>query len=302
MAGMNSTHTYHRFLSIDLMKEFTICETFSRPETPYKIVLNQPRAYGCMVGNFLIKQNLLLPGANIMEIGGGYGNLMHGLMSSHADLVHKIFMVDLSRKLLHRQNATLRPWKDIISFIHADIHELMDAITRMDLIIINEVIGDLDTMTDVDPSDIPQEARSLIETYGLDFPKSETFHLNIGAIKLIETLCRKGIPVFIAEHSSDPIIPQDMPFLSRGLVLNSFPRKIGLYKHDEYTIRFSHLVQVANKLGKETKTGALIDLLDIKKSPAMRSIFTSRACATEKQEIIYEFLDHIREYRWLIIR
>jgi hypothetical protein len=33
----------------------------------------------------------------------------------------------------------------------------------------------------------------------------------------------------------------------------------------------------------------------------MRMIFTSRACSTERQEIIFELLDHIREYRWLTI-
>jgi hypothetical protein len=33
----------------------------------------------------------------------------------------------------------------------------------------------------------------------------------------------------------------------------------------------------------------------------LRFIFTSRACSTEKQEIIFEFLDHVREYRWLAI-
>jgi hypothetical protein len=92
-----------------------------------------------------------------------------------------------------------------------------------------------------------------------------------------------------------------MPFLSHGLALDSFPREIRLSGHMEYTIRFSHLVQIATSYGRKTSTGSLIDLVGMKNSPALRFIFLSNACSTDDQAVTHEFLDHVREYRWLTI-
>ncbi|MBN2297722.1 MAG: class I SAM-dependent methyltransferase [Deltaproteobacteria bacterium] len=301
MAQIYSTGTYHRTVPIDLMKEFTICESFSRANTEYCVALERPAAYGSIIGDFLIRQGLLRQGASIVEIGGGYGSLMNAFLSAHAEMVKRVVMVDLSEGLLRRQKKTLERWHDKVRFVRADIHELAGSIRGADLIIMNEVIGDLDTMIDIDPEDLPHQVRRLVDSYGLGIPSQGCFNLNIGAIKLIETICSKGIPIFLTEHSSDPIIPQDMDFLSKGLDLDSYPRRIDLFKHCEYTIRFSHLIQAAHALGRKTETGALLDLINIRKSPALNMIFTSRACSTDYQEIMFELLDHIREYRWLLI-
>jgi SAM-dependent methyltransferase len=302
MAQINSTYMYHRNTPIDLMKEFTICESFSSPASAYTITLTEPRAYGAMLGDFLIAQNLLTKGSTILEIGGGYGSLMHGLLSAHGDLVKKVFMVDLSPGLLRRQRKALRTFSERITFIQGDIQELIPAITGVDLIIANEVIGDLDTMIDIDPGDPPGQARTLMETYALAPPAEGPFNLNTGAIRLVEAMCRKNIPVLLTEHSCDPIIPEDMQYLNQGLDLDSYPRRIPLYNHCEYTIRFSHLIKVAQAFGRHARTGSLIDLINLRKTAALKTIFTTRACSTDRQEIIYELLDHIREYRWLIIR
>ena len=301
MSEMNSTYHYHKNTPIDLGKEFTICESFSSPSSPYAVMLGEPTAYGAMAGDFLREHNLLRKGSTIVETGGGYGSLMHGLLSAHGDLIHKVFMVDLSQGLLHRQKKRLMPWQDRICCIRGDIHDLIPAITGVDLIIANEVIGDLDTLCGIEANNLPQQARDLIDTYALEIPEQGLFNLNYGAIRLVEALCEKGIPAFITEHSCDPVIPGDMQYLARDLKLDSFPRRIDLYKHSEFTIRFSHLIKVAQALGRKTMSGSLIDLINLKKSNALKTIFTIRACGTERQEIIYEMLDHIREYRWLII-
>ena len=60
-------------------------------------------------------------------------------------------------------------------------------------------------------------------------------------------------------------------------------------------------MRAAAACGKTARTGSLLDLLPIRRTGDMRMIFTSRACSTERQEIIFELLDHIREYRWLTI-
>lgn len=301
MAEVNSTTTFHRCAPIDLMKEFTICESFSVPDSPYAVALEKPRSYGAMIGDFLVAHGLLRTDSVVCEIGGGYGSLMQGLLSEYAHLVGRVYMLDLSKKLLKRQLARLAPWSSRVNSIQADIHETIDALSGIDLLIINEVIGDLDALTGIDPADIPEEAAEIIRAYDLDIPSSEPFCLNIGAIRLVDAICRRDIPVFLTEHSSDPIIPDDMRYLEKGLKLDSFPREIKLSNHSEYTIRFSHLMRVAAFYGKAVRTGPLLDLLPVRRTGDMRMIFLSRACGTDRQEIIFELLDHIREYRWLTI-
>jgi len=299
--GTNSTRGFHKEIPIDLMKELTICESLATRASPYVAALGYTKSYGIMLGDFLLEARLLKPGATILEIGGGYGSLMEGLLSSHGHLIHKVFMMDLSPMLLKRQRQSLKNHSEKVSFIQADIHELAGVRGDLDLVIVNEVIGDLDVATGLVPEDLPGEASSLIGAYGLEIPRDEPFNLNIGAIRLVETICNLGVPAFISEHSSDPIIPDAMPYLAQGLHLDSFPREIRLHGHCEYTIRFSHLISVAQSLGRSTRTGSLIDLLGGEMLPCWRFIFTSRACSNDKQELIFEFLDHIREYRWLTI-
>lgn len=302
MADINTTYNYHRQTPIDLMNEYTICESLSDTNSAYMEALETRRPYGAMVGDFLAENTLLGKGSRIIEIGPGYASLMQGLLSSYHDCIRHVFMIDLSRDLIKRQRTTLNRWEDMITSIQGDIHELIHSIKSVDLIIINEVIGDLDTLTGLDPDSLPDEAAGLIKDYGLEIPSRGPFNLNIGAIRLVESICKKSIPAFITEHSCDPIIPRDMEYLAKGLALDSFPREISLFGHSEYTIRFSHLEKTAKAHGKKVSTGALTDLVHLKKSHALKFIFTSRACSTEKQEAIYELLDHIREYRWLVIR
>jgi len=301
MAEVNSTAQFHRATPIDLMKEFTICESFSRIDSPYTVALEKPRSYGAMVGDFLVREGLLKEGTTVCEIGGGYGSLMQGLLNEYGHLIDRVCMLDLSKGLLKRQLERLAPWSSKITSVQADAHEMIGAISGIDLLILNEMIGDLDTMTGIDPADIPEEAGEIIRAYNLDVPACESFCLNIGAIRIVEAICRRSIPAFLTEHSSDPIIPDDMRYLEKGLKLDSYPREISLYKHSEFTIRFSHLMRVAAVCGKTSRTGSLLDLLPVRRTGDLRMIFTSRACGTDRQEIIFELLDHIREYRWLTI-
>ena len=298
--GLSTTADYHRFTPIDLMSELTICESFSDPASPYGAVLEKPSSYGAMVGDFLTLMGLLKDGSTVCEVGGGYGNLMHGLLSSHGTRIERAYMIDLSLSLLKKQRARLSPWRPRVSFIHGDIHELLGAVSGIDLFLVNEVMGDLDTLTGIDPSRMPPEAEELVRSYALDIP-DRPFNLNIGALKLVEALCRTGIPALLTEHSCDPVIPDDMAYLARDLVLDTYPREIKLHGHSEYTIRFSHLVRVARAHGRTVGTGALLDLIPVKKGKSLETIFRLRACDTKDHEIIYELLDHIREYRWLVI-
>lgn len=299
--GINSTRGFHRESPVDLMKELTICETLASPASPHAQSLGIKKGYGALLGDFLASRGLLGPFSTVLELGGGYGTLMHGLLASHGHLIQKAIMMDLSPMLLRRQRTRLQEFRDRVSFIQADIHELKGAGGRLDLIIINEVIGDLDVTCNLDPSDLPEEVAWLVKTYGLETPDAGPFNFNTGALRLVETLCRLGVPAFLSEHSSDPIIPVAMPYLGEGLCRDAFPREIRLHGHSEYTIRFSHLVKVAQALGRTVHTGSSFELLGLQGDPSWRFIFMNRACATDRQELVYEFLDHVREYRWITI-
>ena len=288
-------------MPVDLIKEYTINESLSGVGSPYTALLENPRPFGQIVAEKLEGLGLLPDGLTIMEAGGGYGSFMEAMLSSSRGLIKKVLMADLSPELLKKQRKRLEPFKDMVSFINADIHEILPAISGVDLIIMNEVIGDLDTMTGLKPGNIPCEISLLINKYGLDMPESGAFALNIGAIKAVEAVCSKGMPAYISEHSCDPVIPEDMPWLARRLELDSYPREIRLFAHSEYTIRFGHLISVAKYFGRRTMTGSYIDLVDLKRKPSYKFIFETGACSTLEQEIVLEFLDHIREYRWLII-
>lgn len=283
------------------MREYTICESLASVDSPYMIALEDPRPYGTIIGDTLKSIGMLTPECTLCEIGGGYGSLMAGLLATHVSSVNNVCMIDLSRYLLERQKKVLAPWSHLITFVLADAMELIPAISRVDVIILNEIIGDLDAWKNVDGGNIPDEIVRFLDRYGLEVPPHGTFNFNMGAVGLIEDICRKGIPVFVAEHASDPIIPPDMAFLGRDLDTDGFPREIRLWGHSEYTIRFSHLIKIAEFWGRNVTGGSLIDLVGVKKSQKMRFIFTSHACATDEHEIIFEFLDHIREYRWLAI-
>lgn len=301
MVKISRTRDYHKYHHVDLMTELTICETLGSVKSPHMVALNEPKAYGAIVGDLLVEHGLLKPGCTICEIGGGYGTLMAGLLGSHASLINRAVMMDLSMHLLKKQRAILEPWAVKTDFIQADAHDFLPIMHNIDLIIINEVIGDFETWKDLDPHNLPKEAGRMVNRYALDIPGTERFNFNMGAISLVEKICRSGIPAFIAEHSSDPIIPAEMTFLEKGLEIDSYPREIQLRDHCEFTIRFSHLLRVAEWWGRTITRGSLIDLVGLKKSPKMKFIFSMRSCASDEHEIIYELLDNIREYQWLLI-
>lgn len=294
---INDTRHHYRFGTVDLMTEFTICESFATIDSPYMTAVDRPRPYGVMVGELLG----LREGSRICEAGGGYGNLMRGFLEGYARQIDHVYMIDLSRSLLRRQRDRLKAWSSLITYINGDITEMVAAFSDIDCLIMNEVIGDLETIQDLNCTDLPGDVQEMIQRYDLETPSAGTVNFNWGAIRLVEEICRRGIPVFISEHSSDPLVSDDMAFLRRGLNRDGFPREIRLAGHSEFTIRFSHLVKVARAWGCSVDGGSLIDLVGLKRSPKMRFVFTAHAQATDEQALLYELLDHIREYRWLLI-
>jgi hypothetical protein len=300
--GLHDTRHYHLHHPVDLMTEFTVCESLGSLRSPTLRALGLGKTYGAILGERLLERGLFGKGCCICELGGGYGSLMRGLLEAQGDLVGRVIMVDLSRALLGIQRRALEPWRDRLSVVLGDALEVLPAVSGADLFLVNEMIGDLPVRTGLDPERLPADAAAAVDRYGLAVPGQGPFHLNIGAIRLVEAICRKGIPAFLTEHSSDPVIPREMPFLAKGLETDGWPREIRLTAHSEYTIRFSHLEQVARALGRNVETGSLLEWVGYGNAQKARFIFNARACSTDEQALTFEFLDHVREYRWLIIR
>lgn len=301
MKKISRTDDFYSRGPVDLMTEYTICESLGSVDSPYMAALGEPRTFGASLGRLLAAQGVLTAGLRVCEAGGGYGSLMRGLLESHGDELDHVIMLDLSMGLLERQKRALSRWPEKLSFINGNVQDLLPALSGVDLFIMNEVAGDLDTWVDLDPSDLPHEVARLVDRYGLDIPSKGSFHFNMGALRVVETLCRKGWAAFLSEHSSDPLIPHDMDYLGRDLETDGYPREIRLKGHSEYTIRFSHLMDVARGLGRKVVTGSFAELVGLAHSPRLRAVFLGRMTASDEHAILYELQDHIREYRWLLI-
>ncbi|MDD5475826.1 MAG: hypothetical protein PHU03_04845 [Syntrophales bacterium] len=301
MKEIRRTDRHYRYGAVDLMTEYTICESLGSIDSPYMVALREPRTFGSSLAELLMERGVLRPGMRVCEAGGGYGTLMRGFLEERGYLIEYVVMVDLSLRLLERQRRVLSPWSGKLSFVNGNIQEVLHSMSGIDLFIMNEVAGDLETWVNLEPAALPDEVSRLVDSYGLDIPASGLFNFNVGAIRVVETLSKKGWPAFLSEHSSDPLIPSDMGYLERDLDMEGYPREIKLKGHSEFTIRFSHLLAVARFLGREVVTGSFAELVGLAHSPRMRAVFCGRMTANEENSLLYEFLDHVREYRWLLI-
>ena len=71
--------------------------------------------------------------------------------------------------------------------------------------------------------------------------------------------------------------------------------------HDEYSIKFSHLQQVALTFGYTCLRGPFGDYLAFDWTEELRHIMRSRVCGSEKDEIIRQFVEDLYKYEYLIL-
>ena len=167
MPSIHDTRHYHLHHPVDLMTEFTVCESLGSPSSPYLRALGMASTYGAILGDRLREKGLLRKGSRICEIGGGYGSLMRGLLEAHGELVERVVMVDLSRALIGRQRRALNPWKDRMGYVLGDALEVLPAISGVDFFLVNEMIGDLPVWTNLDAGHLPREVSDVIDHYRL---------------------------------------------------------------------------------------------------------------------------------------
>ncbi|MBN2706840.1 MAG: SAM-dependent methyltransferase [Deltaproteobacteria bacterium] len=327
--SLNLTSSYYTGDHPSLLWEMTVCQSLGDGDGAFAETLQRPQAYGRRLAEFLLERDLPANCGKLVEVGGGYGTLMAALLEVICP--QSVTMVDISPRLLALQQQRLSPYQaefhcqDIFTWLEDHRH------ASAELIILNEVIGDLPSITEISKktlqsllmrSDLKRRADSgrldqldetqlllecarLITAYGLDLAElPECFNFNYGALLVLEMLARTNIKrALITEHGCDTVLPYPFSLYSAisPPVSNRNPRRIRLKDHDEYSIRFDHLEKTAQGLNFTVQRFHLFELLQMRFDDEIHDLLQGRRPTSEKQEIFLEFYEHAAEYQGLYL-
>lgn len=304
---VNRTDEYHRNALGTLGWELTVCNSLADEKSPCRKVLINPVSFGEALFRFLETLLRMRKIVRVIEVGGGYGNLMADFVRLRPNL--KPTMVDLSPALLSRQKEALQG-RDA-EFISADFFDFPDeTLGSYDLAIFNENLGDFPTVCDVPTAEFLRAGgadsgiiagiRRDFEKYQLPNPNIDFFNYNIGAMRALEKLCDARIPfIYLSEHSCEAEAPPHLaPFLE--VRADGNPREIRLHGHVEYTVKFSHLERAAKHFGYITHRGCFADFLKIRWTDELQFILHSKSMK-EEHEVIRQFVEDLYTYEYLVL-
>jgi hypothetical protein len=305
---LHTTSDYHTGTIQTLGWELTVCNTLWSVNSPCRKILNTLGSYGDLLFKHLSRFIPFASIRHVIEVGGGYGYLMKDLMEKVP--CARVTMVDISHHLLQKQMTSVTA--DRCEFYCEDFLVTPESrLAGMDLAIINENLGDFPTLTDLDDTlltmmpdtlDGPlRDARRLMDANHLNVPPYSPFCLNSGALEALEKFCMAKIPfIFIGEHSCESEVPGDLS----GIVhvrSSGNPERIGLYGHEEYTIRFSDLEQLAKSHGYGVRRGPFADFLQWEPTAHVKRILTSRIDMSDEDKMIRQFIEDLYQYEYLIL-
>ncbi|MBA4389788.1 MAG: hypothetical protein C0399_02490 [Syntrophus sp. (in: bacteria)] len=244
----------------------------------------------------------------VVEIGGGYGYLMKGFLDSNKAL--EPCMLDISPYLIEKQKETLKDYH--ISYKVEDFLETDPGfLGGFDLAIMNENLGDFPTLINLSRKmlELPpkshdpylRQALYFFERYKLDWPPGEAFNLNSGALEAVEKLCASGVSyIFLGEHSCEATVPESLrPFIQ--IQSAGSPERISLMGHDEYSIKFSYLQQVARALDYRCIRGPFADFIPFDLTEELRFIMASHGQHKDEDEMICQFIEDLYKYEYLVL-
>lgn len=305
---LNETSDYYLHAGDALGWELTVCNALHPEKSPCREILKRNLTYGDLLCDHLSCFVPMDAIERVIEIGGGYGYLMQALLTRNRHL--RATMLDISPFLSRRQKDTLRDFEVetiVEDFLLTDPSRLQGK----DLAILNENLGDFPTLINI-PADVlvgPPDglegpfgrAREIFDRYALKRPETDSFNLNLGAIEVVEKLCASGIPyIFLSEHSCEAIVPEPYRDLIR-ISSSENPERIVLKGHCEYTIKFSHLEEVARTFDYLTHRGPLADFIEVEFDRKTRFITASKVVLEDEDEIIRYFVEDLYKYEYLIL-
>lgn len=280
------------------------------PQSLCRRILKKDGSFGFLLYDFLQTLIPLDAIASLIEVGGGYGHLMRDFLKRNDKL--RATMIDLSPFLLEKQQETLREYE--VQFIPGDFLKMDNSIlSNIDLVILNEVVGDFPTACQVsekllvdsghgleDP--LLREVKRIYNAYRLDPPNSQDFTVNLGAIQALEKLCIARVPyIYLSEHSCEARVPQQLAGLLE-LSPSGNPERIRLHGHDEYTIRFSQLERVGAFFGYTSHRGQYIDFIEPFIGDDIEFILRLGSSRIDRHEIIRQFIEDLIKYEYLILK
>ena len=306
--SLNSTQAYHVNQLNTLGWELTVCNALHPEGSPVRKLLSCNDSFGHLLYDYLSKFMPMERIEKILEIGGGYGYLMRDFLDRNGSL--KACMLDISPFLLGKQQETLKEYA--LDFRQEDFLETDTIFLKgFDLAILNENLGDFPSLVNlsqdvfglstdnVDP--VLQWAAGFFKKYNLELPDRKTFNVNVGAIEALEKLCGAGIPyIYVGEHSCEASIPECLRSVIH-VESTGNPERISLAGHDEYTIKFSYLQQVAHALDYTSIRGPFADFIQFEMTDEIRFILSSGGRHSDEAEMICQFVEDLYKYEYLIL-
>lgn len=312
---LSRTDDYHKQVLSTLIWEVTLSVMLEDHRSLCRSILQKNESFGNLLYDFLCTIIPMESIRSIIEVGGGYGYLMRDFLIRNKGLCAT--MIEISPALIEKQKALLGDFN--VRFIHDDFF-LADplAFSNIDLAILNEVIGDFPTACNVpanslfnqaDPDDsgnaVQREVFRVRKKYGIVPAVGDQFTVNLGAIQALERLCIARIPnIYISEHSCEARVPERLAGL---LALDAIgepkgvPERIRLYGHDEYTVRFSDLEQVAKSFGYKVRRGQYIDFIEPIIDDEVEFILRLGSSKIDRHEIIRQFIEDLVKYEYLVL-
>jgi hypothetical protein len=130
----------------------------------------------------------------------------------------------------------------------------------------------------------------------------EQVNLPIGAVRFVREVFLLAPVLFLTEHSSDYDIPEAYQGLFRDERPHRWPRKVVLFGHNEVAVAFRHLKQAIQNEGGNVIGGSLMELLNVRNDDGIKGIVLSGSTATETHELLCEFINHVKEYQWILAK
>lgn len=307
-ALIHSTEDYYRHKGNSLGWELTVCNALHPENSPCRKILRKSDSYGNLLLDYLSGFLPLYRIERVIEIGGGYGYLMRDFLVRYPRI--RATMLDISPFFSQIQRENLKDFE--VQFRVEDFLATPISILHgIDMVIFNENLGDFPTALHVpgamfgaalsDLEETPSRVRRVFDAYGFPIPERESFPVNLGAIEALEKVCRARVPyVFLSEHSCEAMAPEAYKGLVKITSLG-YPERIVLAGHEEYTIQFSHLADLARSFGYRFIRGPMADFLEPRFDAPLRHVLSASVVTDDASEIIRHFVEDLYKYEYLLL-
>lgn len=304
---LNSTKAYHVHQLNTLGWELTVCNALHPEGTSLRKILTRDNSFGHLLYDYLSKYAPMEKITRVIEIGGGYGYLMKDFLDRNRAV--RPVMLDISPFLLQKQKETLREHN--VYYAEEDFLETDPVfLAGFELAVLNENLGDFPVLVNLNrdlfqPSSriadpILRLALLFFKKYDLERPEGH-FNLNIGALQALEKLCTAGVPyIYVGEHSCEAAVPEVLRSFIR-IESTGNPERIALKGHDEYTIKFSYLENLARAFDYRSIRGSFADFIPFDLTDDLRSILLDQDSASDEAEMVCQFIEDLFRYEYVII-